>query len=458
MADPSLSDDDIQDAVRTYVADRKGQPLPAGLEDRAAEYAFARHAGFKLAYLAATTALIGGLAVVTIVALALHATDHSGARPAGASSSPSASPSSTLMPTTATWTIVSEAEATLNNATGADLNAVTCVTSSECWAVQGGTIERYSGTSWSAAAAPQIPYSTLYGIACAGADNCWAVGSVYNASNPLTGPGVPLIEHYTGGVWSEVAAPNSSGVLNGVTCSSADDCWAVGGPIATSSGNTFPDYWQYPPLIDHYAGGMWTAEDGLDAGGSLDGIACPSPDDCWAVGTAVFNGSFAPTIQHYSGGAWTPVTTPELLSNAGGLFSVACLSDSDCWAVGGWGTNGQIAHESNGVWSAQPFSGTLDSIACLPSGACWAVGSNGAGLPSLLIGTAPASRATTAPSESPLIEYYSGAAWVPVTSPLPTGGDGLTSVACLAGDECWAVGGSRSEALIETTYSASGPG
>ena len=42
-----------------------------------------------------------------------------------------------------------------------------------------------------------------------------------------------LIEHWNGISWSIVTSPNNgtSGLqLNGVTCASASDCWAVGMP------------------------------------------------------------------------------------------------------------------------------------------------------------------------------------------------------------------------------------
>jgi len=153
---------------------------------------------------------------------------------------------------------------------------------------------------------------------------------------------------------------------------------------------------------------------------------------------------------HYSDGAWTTAASSNLLTGVGGLLSVACVSKSDCWAVGGVGLEGQIAHDTNGVWSAQPASVPLSSIACLPSGACWAVGSNAGGAISNLIGGAP-----TPPPAISLIEYYDGATWRPVTTP-PAGSP--TSVACVAVDECWAVGGSSSTALIETTVAPSGAG
>jgi hypothetical protein len=393
---------------------------------------------FRIPRVAAGVAFIAGLAAVASVALVVYVADHAGTRPAAAL------PTAAMIPTTATWSVASEFDSVLNSATGGQFNAVTCVSSTECWAVRGGIIERYSGTSWSAAAAPEIADSTLFGIGCAGAYDCWAVGSVDNGPMLFSSPGTPLIEHYTGGAWVEVTAPNSLGVLNAVTCSSADDCWAVGGPSLTA-----PNAELDPPLIDHYSGGTWMSESAPGAG-TLDGIACPVPGNCWAVGAVGWGSTGSPLIAHYSSGVWTTVASSNLLAGVGGLLSVACVTKSDCWAVGGVGLAGQIAHDTNGAWSAQPASVPLSSIACLSSGVCWAVGSDAGGAISNLIGGAP----TPSPSIS-LIEYYNGATWMPVTTP-PAGSP--ASVACVAADECWAVGGSSSTALIETTVTPSGAG
>jgi hypothetical protein len=59
----------------------------------------------------------------------------------------------------------------------------------------------------------------------------------------------PLFEHYTGSSWTTVRTPTPSpGRLNGVTCASAADCWAVG--FSGGVGNN-------QPLIEHYAGSSW---------------------------------------------------------------------------------------------------------------------------------------------------------------------------------------------------------
>jgi hypothetical protein len=91
---------------------------------------------------------------------------------------------------------------------------------------------------------PTLPDRVLNGVTCTGAGDCWAVGfSAYS-----TAAKQPLFEHYTGSSWTIVSTPNrGAGNLNGVTCVSAGDCWAVG----------FSGIFDVQPLIEHYAGSSW---------------------------------------------------------------------------------------------------------------------------------------------------------------------------------------------------------
>src|SRR5438105_4064152 len=115
------------------------------------------------------------------------------------------------------------------------LNAVTCASSSECWAVgwYGGAqplIEKWDGSSWTIATSPS-PSSTgsnvLEGVTCASVSECWAVGNYYNGSNYHT-----LIEKWDGNAWTIATSSNyddtQAAFLFGVTCTSPSACWTVG--------------------------------------------------------------------------------------------------------------------------------------------------------------------------------------------------------------------------------------
>src|SRR5207245_11156062 len=75
-------------------------------------------------------------------------------------------------------------------------------------------------------------YSTLYGVTCASASDCWAIGDDQTYVHDFQTPNQTLTEHWDGTSWSIVSSPNVGtnhyNYLAGVTCASASDCWAVG--------------------------------------------------------------------------------------------------------------------------------------------------------------------------------------------------------------------------------------
>lgn len=169
-------------------------------------------------------------------------------------------------------------------------------------------------------------------MTCVNADDCWAVG-------PSS-----LIEHYLGGIWVVVTSHGVQGTLNAVTCVAADSCWAVG---STGAGDT------EQPLVERYSTAGWAVVPSphisVPNGGELQGVACVSSDECWAVGdlpgigvllpqtlpnTAESGPSTQPLIERYSGGGWTLVAGTSS-SQGGALTSIACGSFGGCWAVGG---------------------------------------------------------------------------------------------------------------------------
>jgi hypothetical protein len=125
------------------------------------------------------------------------------------------------------------------------------------------------------------------------ASDCWAVGS---PTGP-TGGATALIEQNTGYGWHIISSPvtpggrTASGVLNGVTCVSASDCWAVG---------FYPDAGGRRTLVEQYTGTGWSIVSSSNAEGAfstLMGMTCASAGDCLAVGfdgnpgTATKNGT-----------------------------------------------------------------------------------------------------------------------------------------------------------------------
>ena len=320
-------------------------------------------------------------------------------------------------------------------------------------------------SAWRLAAGPSPPGATgaeLHAVACSGSDDCWAVGFSFGPSLDAlsTGSGgsgaapVPqtLVEHESGGGWAVVAAPTPAGAtqvsLDGVACASADDCWAVGFYAGTGPYNR--------ALAMQYTGAGWhlvdvpSPEDGTDA--QLRAVACVSAADCWAVGFWGQEGatgySLHPLVEEYTGGGWNVVAGPEPAGDTGGqLQAVTCDDAGGCWSVGYAGildgtTRSLIEELSGGSWRIVASLGrgagevptSLEGVSCIGSGDCWAVGSSGPG--------------TTGSS---LIEEGEGGDWTVAAGPTPPAApegwlDELSAVSCTGSAGCWAVGSLESPA------------
>ena len=275
------------------------------------------------------------------------------------------------------WSVVGEP--------AAGLVSVSCPNAEDCWAV--GTtlsnsklyqpaIEQYTGGEWVGVQGPTLgsigTVGTLSSVSCPDVDHCWAVGSTGSMD---TGGLQPLIEAYDGTGWAVVNGPplpvgadNAFSNLNGVTCVSADDCWAVGEGTSSNTG-----------LVEHYNGAGWNVVSSLTTPGGaagLEAVACVGMSDCWAVGGDI--------LEHYDGTTWSNVSNPLTEAASPGLVSVACDTVDDCWAVGdamtaavatGW--NPLVEHWQGSAWSpvtSLPVGLVLEGVACPGPDDCWAVG------------------------------------------------------------------------------------
>jgi len=281
----------------------------------------------------------------------------------------------------------------------------------------------------------------LQGISCPLAGTCVAAGFYPNAGVYHT-----LTESNAGAGWQVVSSPNTSSsltnVLNGITCTSASNCWAVG-YAANSAGLD-------ATLIEQYNGSAWAIVSSPSSGADsvLSSVACVSASNCMAVG-GYTNGATSPTqtlVEQWGGTSWTIVSSPNTsTTEANNLNSVTCLSTGDCWAVGvfynGTGSSGNsqtLIEMWNGTtWSLQssPDSSTaqnngLQAVSCASSGSCMATGYY----------------APTSTTESTLIEQWNGGTWNIATSPNTSGAqyDDLFGVDCVGSNSCVAVGASNS--------------
>jgi hypothetical protein len=337
----------------------------------------------------------------------------------------------------ATWTSANapSASAAFSNS----LAGVACASASFCVAVgqqasgSGNTIEQWNGTSWSVAPGVTLTGSgVLNGVSCVGPLFCVAVGAA-NA-------GGTLIEQWNGTTWAQVTSPNPTGssdsALESVSCLSSTQCQAVGFTHPATG---------IVALAEEWNGTSWTVVTTPDPAGSNDtqfeGIDCTSASFCNAVGEAVQGSSSVTLAEEWNGTAWTIVTTPNPAVAANSddlLYSVSCDGPSFCDAVGGAysgsASNATLIETWNGsTWaivSSPDTSSTeanyLKGVDCISQTSCSAVGYAD----------------TSTPGENSLAMTWNGTAWTIVTTP-----DGTTSaytslaaVTCITDWECVAAG------------------
>ncbi len=254
-----------------------------------------------------------------------------------------------------------------------DLFGLSCVSSADCWAVgsdTSGTHNRnlalhWDGHSWSAATTPApLDSSALSSVRCTSTASCWAVGSA-NSDDPSSNEAL----HWNGATWSLASTPDphtGNASLGGAGCTSAANCWAVGGYGGFNGIARFN-------LALRWNGQSWAHVLTPDPAGShstdgnaLAAVTCPAVTYCWAIGAYTGgSGQVLDQVLHWNGTRWSQVST----ANPGGTIShsnndlngIACPSRTDCWAVGSFSRSAlvpdhnrsnQILHWNGTSWSA----------------------------------------------------------------------------------------------------------
>ncbi len=181
------------------------------------------------------------------------------------------------------------------------------------------------------------------------------------------------------------------------------------------------------------------AENPTATGGQLTAVACPTANDCTAVGVySDRTGNQVTLAEQWNGTAWAIQTTPRPANQVGGLEAVACPAPSACTAVGyaydSAGVRITLAERWNGTaWAIQPTpnpagaeASSFAGVACASISACTAVGSY----------------TTSAGTPVTLAEDWDGTSWAIQATPNPAGAtsSSLAAVACTSADVCSAVG------------------
>jgi hypothetical protein len=288
-------------------------------------------------------------------------------------------------------------------ATQSSLSDVSCTSATACIAVgnytnSAGTVltlaEDWNGTKWQVQTTLNptgAQSSVLDGVSCTSASTCTAVGYYTSGGQVLT-----LAERWDGTAWTIQQTGNpgiGSHYLYSVSCTTSTACTAVGA-YSYRLCNPFRCWNVHGPLGEGWDGASWTVQSGLPVyqlGISFVGVSCYAAAACEAVGSlgaSTLAGSWNGTTW----GTQSPQNAPGAAANQ--LNGVSCSAATSCTAVG-W-ANGTLAEVLIGTtWAIQPTpnptgatSSQFFGVSCTPHGVCSAVGyyyPNGASEPLPLV-------------------------------------------------------------------------
>lgn len=353
------------------------------------------------------------------------------------------------------------------------LSAITCPSTAVCMAVGTGAtgnaiVERTTnaGENW-VIDTQGVTGLGLNAISCAGVVLCVAVGGEMRGTN-LSASNTVLVSNDGGATWNSFAVPSVNGYLTSVSCSDARHCLAT---AALGAGGTSTVLMTNDGGLG-WANLVWSAPS-LPAnavaliGSQLNAITCTSTNDCLAVGQATYSTTLSPPIETQGVVSTTNdggQTWQSQLISANAITGISCPVPQDCVAVGqnsGYQSVDQITTTDGGsTWTVSPLvSGSqiarghaphLNAISCSDTLHCVAAGvvSNGDEYQTPVVATSDG-----------------GATWSNQTAnPL---GANLQAVACATSLTCWAVGStSRGSVIVHTinggvaspTVSAVSPG
>src|SRR5262249_15611125 len=172
-------------------------------------------------------------------------------------------------------------------------------------------------------------FSELNGVTCTAAASCVAVGDYVTSS----GANVTLAERWNGSTWAIQPTPNPStaqsfSFLGDISCIAPAACEAVG----LSDAGIFAERWN---------GTSWSVQAVRAPAGAqfavLPSVSC-AVSSCEAVGLyADSSGAVVTLGERWNGTAWHAQPTPNpARANYNFLTGISCPSLSDCTAVG-WG-------------------------------------------------------------------------------------------------------------------------
>ncbi len=321
-----------------------------------------------------------------------------------------------------------------------NLGRVSCTGANQCMAVGGffhegilnQVAEQWNGTKWAVRATPistSFDEAGFSDVSCTKSTNCAAVGFYHD---PVDGDRA-LAEHWAL-QWQlqQPAVPSNAEAsdMSGVSCPTQNFCMGIGGDEVTGGGefDAFTETWDNSTQT-------WTLLTTPNAANiSLNGVSCTSAKQCTAVGDVDNGGKIQTLAERWNGTSWAAQTTPSPAhASRSFLISVSCPSSKACVAVGWYanshGKQALLAEQWNGTtWKIEktpaPSGSNLDqlnAVSCTSATACMAVGSG---------------------QNLTWAESWNGKTWAIKNTPTPSGGRNafLGGVSCVAAKTCIAAG------------------
>lgn len=275
------------------------------------------------------------------------------------------------------------------------LDSVSCTSLTQCVAVGASSsanghsralAEVWDGTSWKLAAADDragAAYNDLSSVSCR-TSMCEAVGF----ASPARFADTPIAESWNKKTWTlqTTALPPraTSGTLNGVACTSASRCVAVGQATTGTTSHAFIETWDG----SHWQA-QWVAIPLGAIASFLRAVSCVSASACLTVGSYVTSGgNSAALAERWNGATWTLLSPLQPgLSGSSHLEGVDCVSTKRCVAVGTYSTSTKdafalVEYWSGSAWSVETASNPpgalvsdLHAVSCTSSLLCVTVGS-----------------------------------------------------------------------------------
>ncbi|MER7668217.1 hypothetical protein ABTY61_07090 [Kitasatospora sp. NPDC096128] len=186
----------------------------------------------------------------------------------------------------------------------------------------------------------------LHRVSCAAPTACTAVGTwtrrpdaVLSSTEP---GGEPLAERWDGRAWTPQDVPVPTGSrgshLDGLACPAPTACTAVGATLDPDpTGNAEHAY------ATTWDGNRWTTQQVDEPAGAtstlLTALSCPSTTGCTAIGFTVTGPNLAALTETSNGTGWHQLTPATTNGPTAALTDISCAAPASCLGVGSTATD-----------------------------------------------------------------------------------------------------------------------